>query len=72
MKRRRIIYEPPPREFIEQFSRDVCEALAQQGDASFENPEVVAGLADFLYLLATIIARKLNDAPPDFVDKTYS
>jgi hypothetical protein len=69
MKYRRVIHQPPAREIIAQFARDACQKLSQQGDPSFEDPDVAMGLADFLNLIANILAKNLNETEDNLIDK---
>ncbi len=57
--KKRVEYVPPAPEVIDQVARDVCRKLAIS-DPSFDQPDVVYGLASFLSAVAKIHARHLN------------
>ena len=57
--KRRVEYLPPSKEIIEDYVDRLCQRLAQQ-DAAFADPDVVQGLAEFLYLAGCIRAKQLN------------
>jgi len=56
---RNIEYVPPSEEAIRQYVRTVCETLAQH-DSAFNSFEVRSGLTDYLKLVASIWAKKMN------------
>lgn len=57
---KRIIYHPPPKKVVEDFAEQVCQRLAEMHDASYAKPAVVSGLARFLQLAGTILAKHLS------------
>jgi hypothetical protein len=64
-----ITYLPPSEKQIEQFAREVCEKLAQSGNAQYLQPEVVGGLTDFLAFVGELLAQALNDGHTELLDK---
>ena len=64
----RRLYVVPEAQVVERLARDVCVRLAQAGDVSFNDPDVITGLADFLNLMARILAKQLNEGRCEFLD----
>lgn len=59
--RRRIEYVPPKPEVIQAFARQVCETLAaEKNDPTYLQYEIMYGLAQFLELVARVLAKHLN------------
>ncbi|MBZ0282517.1 MAG: hypothetical protein K8L97_17385 [Anaerolineae bacterium] len=58
---RRIEYVPPKSEDIRAFARLVCETLAaEKNDPTYLQYEIMYGLAQFLELVARVLAKRLN------------
>jgi len=56
MSRRTIRYVPPSPEVIDHFAQTVGRSLG----AEYATPEVVLGLADFMTVVARVLANDLN------------
>ena len=60
---KRIEYVPPSNEVIDEFAKNVCEAMAKEkGDDSFNSFEVRSGFAQFIKVIAKIQAKRLTEA----------
>jgi hypothetical protein len=61
-------YYIPPRKAFDELALKVCTQALQRGYIASSNPDVVAGLADFLYFLAGVTAKHLNAGQDDLLD----
>lgn len=60
-----VEYVPPDDAQIRAFAQDACTALARQrANPGCAAPEIVQGLADFLQITSTIVARSLSQRQP--------
>ena len=66
-KKKRIVYEPLPREVLNDFAQRVCTVLGEQ-NPSYAEPEVASGFARFLEVTAEILAKNLNKEPREKED----
>jgi hypothetical protein len=57
--RTRIKYVPPSDEMIDRFARQLCEKLGQENPA-FKADEVWTGFGNYLRIVATIAANRMN------------
>jgi hypothetical protein len=58
---KRTIYVPPDRDTIYAMAKDVCARMAEEsGDPSYNDPETITGLADFIGIVAKMKANALN------------
>lgn len=64
-------YSAPDSNAINDFSRAACQHFAQD-DPHFSDPQVVAGLAAFLAIVAEIIAKHLNEHGDEFLDTFHT
>lgn len=55
------IYTAPPRAEINQFARDVCQALGKTLQEDFSAPQLWIDLATFIEVVASICAKQMND-----------
>ena len=57
---KRTVYHPPPKKTIDAFAEQVGERLGKEQDAEYHKPEFVSGLARFLEVVSTILAKQLS------------
>jgi hypothetical protein len=58
--KKRIIYEGPPSQVVDQYAREVCQQLGQKFDAGYNTPEMSRELAGFLKIVASICTKAMN------------
>lgn len=64
-----IEFLPPSATDIEHLARRICQHFADTCDPSFNDPEVVSGLAEFMQIAACIQSHHLNSVQS--VDKSH-
>lgn len=57
---RRVQYVPPDAAVIEQFTRQVCDALVKQGRGEYVSQNVRWNIANLLKLVAELTSKQLN------------
>ena len=62
ISKKRVEYVPPSKDVIQAYVQKVCQRLAEQRGEPFDDPEVMQGLTEFLYILGTIRAKQINHA----------
>ena len=58
--KRQVIYDSPSRDAAYEYASMLCHELAERGDESYKDAEVIRGLAEFLHLSGSIQAKHLN------------
>ncbi|MEL7233776.1 MAG: hypothetical protein AAFV33_18560 [Chloroflexota bacterium] len=57
---RRVEYVAPDVRKLRQYAREVCDDLAEKGDESLNDRDVVNGLTEFMRIAGRIQAKYLN------------
>lgn len=64
-----VNYVSPASKVFEQLARDACQRLyVEGGDATFNSPEVIRGLANYLAYIAELTAKYLNKGHRELLD----
>lgn len=58
--KRQVIYDSPSHDVVYEYATKLCHELAEHGDESYKDVEVIRGLAEFLHLSGSIQAKHLN------------
>lgn len=66
---RKVTFRAPAPLLIDQFVSQVCRALAESGDNSTLDPEVVSGFSNFIKLMAKVKSKELNGEIGEQIDK---
>ena len=56
----RVEYYPPPKEVFHRFTRELCEALTRRYGVDYSDSEIVRGIAEFLFIVGKLEAKRLN------------
>lgn len=65
----KLIYQPPAPTLIDRFASIVCNAMAENGDVSIADPDVVSGFSNFMKLIAKVRSKELNGEIGAVIDK---
>ena len=69
--KRNVEYQPPDEQVFEQLAERFCDILNKRGDMA-ANPDMVAGFAEFLTVVARLSAKSLSRSknyPADLIRK---
>ncbi len=58
---KRIIYHPPSRRIIDEFVQQVSNRLSREQNPGYSSPDVIWGLARFLELAGSVLAKRLSE-----------